>query len=93
MRSKQENEQRQRDTFMANLLDKSNLLKQKAVKQVKQQPRECLTELELSVNKIMELKPPLQTQSSQPDSVCSELQDHLLDIYTRIVIPTVKLLV
>jgi hypothetical protein len=46
------------------------MLKQKCLKM---KARESLSELELNVAKLMELKP--------PDAVCAELRDHVLDFY------------
>jgi len=41
-------------------------------------PRDSLSELELNISRLMELKP--------ADAVCSELRDHILDFYQRITI-------
>jgi hypothetical protein len=52
------------------LIDRSNFLKQKCIKL---KPRESLSELELNVAKLIELKP--------SDAISIELRDHLLDLY------------
>ena len=72
---RQEQEQRQRDSFLNNLIDRSSLLKQKCLKL---KARDSLSELELNISRLMELKP--------QDSVCAELRDHILDFYQRITI-------
>jgi hypothetical protein len=70
LRLKCDSELKARDQFIQQLLERSSLLKQKLMKQ---KGRDCLNELELSVAKLMELKPPCQ--------VSIELRDHILDLY------------
>jgi hypothetical protein len=70
VRLTQESDQRQRDAFVTQLIDRSNFLKQKCIKL---KPRESLSELELNVAKLIELKP--------SDAISIELRDHLLDLY------------
>jgi hypothetical protein len=54
---------------VAALLETSATLKQK----MKLSSRDSLVQLEMNVSKLMELKP--------PDAVCTELRDHVLDLY------------
>jgi len=48
-------------------------------------PRDSLSELELNISRLMELKP--------LDAACAELRDHILDFYQRIVIGQLKQLI
>ncbi len=79
---RQEAEQRQRYTFLTNLIDKSSMLKQKCLKM---KPRDSLSELELNISRLMELKP--------LDTTSAELRDHVLDFYQRIAIGQLKQLI
>jgi len=47
--------------------------------------RECLKEVELNLSKLMELKP--------ADTLSTELRDHVLDLYQRVVITQLKKLI
>lgn len=78
VRVKQEQETKKKDAFVAALLETSSALKQK----MKLAGRDCLVQLEMSVSKLMELKP--------PDTVCTELRDHVLDLYQRGVLGIIK---
>lgn len=41
--------------------------------------------MELNVSKLMELKP--------PDSICTELRDHILDFYQRVILSQLKTMI
>ena len=79
VRTKQDEDMRKRDRFISAMLDCSSQLKQKSIKL---KGRECLSEIDLSISKFMELAP--------PDAVSTELRDHCLDLYQRVVISHLK---